>query len=302
MPLHPGALSLRDRASLACGTLDGVSQQLGTALMYDLPRQGQNAAYVGILRARYRSTAGHGLEHNVGESLEQRRREQHIARGDMRYRIGSFIGKSANVFQLQFMEASLDRLLVGSGITQLVANEQESPAGISLVQESSSIQRQQVVLGRRDAPNEAGNENFLTRPEGGAQRGCRCSFQVGGRKIDTVPHHVCTIRGYPVQAAGECEASVRVGNQRRFPAPGERITRSLSVRQPIVVTALGVDDGNAQPAQGDPSIDIAVVQPTVDYFRAPTAGGTPQPCNDQQVQAQPLLVDDHFNAAPLELG
>ncbi len=97
------------------------------------------------------------------------------------------------------------------------------------MQDSGSVQRQQVVLGRRDAPHEAGNENFLAGPESSAQRGCGCSFQIDRGKIDTVPHHVSVVCGYPVQAAGECEAGVRISNQRRLPAPGERIAESLSV-------------------------------------------------------------------------
>src|SRR6267378_3926889 len=38
------------------------------------------------------------------------------------------------------------------------------------------------------------------------------------------------------------------------------------------------------------------------YFRAPAAGGAPQPCDDQRVEAKPLLVNDHLDAAAVEFG
>src|SRR5216684_7662454 len=102
----------------------------------------------------------------------------------MRDRIGALIGEAANIFQSQFMEASLDRPLVGPGLAPWVADEQESPARIPLVQDRGYIQRQQVVLGRCDGSHEAGNGNVLPRPESAAQRTRGCSFHVGLGKIN----------------------------------------------------------------------------------------------------------------------
>src|SRR5229473_572546 len=38
------------------------------------------------------------------------------------------------------------------------------------------------------------------------------------------------------------------------------------------------------------------------YFRAPAAGGAPQPCDDQRVEAKPFLVNNHLDAAAVEFG
>ena len=169
-----------------------------------LPRQRQYTAYIRIIRAHDRRAASHGLEHDIGKSLEQRSREQHVACGDMRNRIGALIGEVANIFQSQFTEAGLDRPLVGPGLAPRVADEQESPAWVPLVQDRGCIQRQQVVLGGRDGSHEAGNGNFLPRPESAAQRRSGCGFQVEVGKIDPVPHHVSAFGGYPMQRTRKC--------------------------------------------------------------------------------------------------
>ena len=112
----------------------------------------------------------------------------------MRDRIRSLTRKAADILQLQFTKASLDRPLVGPELAPRVADEQESPARIPLVQDGGSIQCEQVVLGRGNGPYKAGDEKFLPRPQSSAQRGCGCRFQLGGRNIDTVPHYVSVIR------------------------------------------------------------------------------------------------------------
>src|SRR2546422_7541802 len=110
-------------------------------------------------------------------------------------RIGSLTSKAADILQLQFAEASLDRLLVGLAIAPLAADKQKAPARISPMQGRSSIECQQLILARCDGPHEAGDEKFLPGPQSSAQRGCGCSFQASRGKVDTVPHYVCAISG-----------------------------------------------------------------------------------------------------------
>ena len=110
------------------------------------------------------------------------------------------------------------------------------------MQDRGRIQGEQVVLGRCNGSHEAGNGNVLPRPESAAQRRRGRSFHFDPGKINAVPHDVPAIGGYAVQTTGECQARVRIGNQRCFPSPGQRITQALTIGEPIVVAALGVDD------------------------------------------------------------